>query len=153
MALDISGILGAAQDHALASGHFATVNGHEPKNAPTGGGITAAVWVQHIGPVPAGSGLRQTSGRVELRVRVYTSMLSDPQDAIDPDVMAAVDALMSAYSGDFTLGGLIRNVDLLGAHGTGLSAQAGYLNQDGRLFRVLDITLPCIVNDLWEQTP
>jgi hypothetical protein len=42
-------------------------------------------------------------------------------------------------------------VDLLGSAGAPLSAQAGYLNQDGRLFRVMTLTLPIIVNDVWDQ--
>jgi hypothetical protein len=52
-------------------------------------------------------------------------MLTDPEDAIDPELLAAVDALMSAYSGDFQLGGLITQVDLLGAYGKPLGAERG----------------------------
>jgi hypothetical protein len=152
MAVDIEGILGAVVSHAMASGHFEKVNGHEPKAAP-GKGLTAAVWVQAIAPVPRGSGLATTTGRIELRDRIYTPMVQEPQDAIDPAVLTATIDLMGAYSGDFTLDGRIRNVDLLGQAGVPLSAQAGYLNQDGRLFRVMDITLPLIVNDIWDQAP
>jgi hypothetical protein len=150
--MDVSAILNAAQSHALASGLFEAVNGHEPKSAPQNG-LTAALWADAIGPDPTASGLAATSGLVVLKVRLYTSMLSEPQDAIDPAMLGAVDVLMTAYSGDFELGGLVRNVDLLGATGTSLSARAGYLNQDGKLFRVMDITLPLIVNDLWGQAP
>ena len=74
-----------------------------------------------------------------------------PADAIDPEIMDAVDVLFTAYSGDFDLGGTVRNVDLEGATGPGLSAQAGYLNQDGKLMRIMDIVLPVIVSDLWTQ--
>jgi len=151
MSLDATGILDAAQSHAMTLGLFERVNGHEPKKAP-GNGLTAAVWVQSIAPIQS-SGLAATSGRLELRVRIYTPMLSEPQDAIDPNVLAAVDALMAAYSGDFTLGGEARNVDLLGQHGTPLSATAGYLNQDSRLLRVMDVVLPILINDLWSQSP
>lgn len=152
MSLAIDSILDAVISHAMASGHFETVNGHEPKNAP-GTGVTAAVWVETIGPVRGGSGLSSTTGRLTLNVRLYTPMLSEPQDAIDPSLVRALDALMTAYSGDFQLGGAARNIDLLGAHGTPLQAQAGYLSQDGKVFRVYTINLPVIVNDLWEQTP
>lgn len=158
MALDATGILTAVQDHALASGLFETVNLHEAKNAP-GNGLRAEIWVQSISPVPAGSGLKATTARIELTLRIRSNMLQEPQDAIDPAIISAVDVLMTAYSGDFTLGGKVRNVDLLGATpaiGSGggpLQAQAGYLNQDGKLFRVMDITLPLVVNDVWEQIP
>jgi PKD repeat protein len=148
--LDAAGIIAAVESHALASGRFGSVNGHEPRTAP-GGGLTAAVWAQTIEPVPAGSGLSQTTIRLALAVRVYTSMLAQPADAIDPAVIAAVDALMAAYSGDFTLGSTVRNVDLLGQAGVPLRADAGYLQQDGQTLRVVTITLPLICSDVWEQ--
>jgi hypothetical protein len=150
MALDIRTILGAVESHALASGYFADVNGHEPKAPPTSG-ITAAVWVEQIGPARGGSGLNSTSSRLALFVRLYSSLQQQPADAIDPDLMTALDWLMAAYSGDFELGGLVRQVDLLGTYGDPLSARAGYLSEGGAEYRVMTITLPLIVNDLWNQ--
>lgn len=148
--MNITSILDGLVSHALASGWFMRVNQHEPKSAPIGTGLTAAIWVQRISPV-VGSGLATTSGRLEFTERIYQNMLSEPQDSIDPTVISAVDVLMTAYSGDFELNGLVRNVDLIGTYGPPLSAQAGYLNQSGVMFRVMDITLPLIVNDLWTQ--
>jgi hypothetical protein len=136
----------------MASGYFATVNGHEPKSPPTSG-ITCAVWVEQIGPAPGASGLVSTSTRLALYVRLYASLNQQEPDAIDPDMMTALDALMAAYSGDFTLGGLVRMVDLLGAHGEPLSARAGYLDEVGSEYRVMTIVLPLVVNDLWEEAP
>lgn len=152
MSLDVTGILNAVESHAMAAGLFESVNGHEPKS-PLPSGLHCAVWVQSISPVPAGSGLAATTGRVELTVRVYQPMLLDPQDAIDPLVLGAVDLLMGVYSADFELGGQVRNVDLLGQAGPPLSAQAGYLTVGNTLHRVMSITLPLIVNDLWTQAP
>lgn len=150
MALDIRTILAAVETHALASGYFEAVNGHEPKSAPQNG-LTCAIWVEQIGPARGASGLNSTSARLALFVRLYTPMLTQPEDAIDPDLMTALDALMAAYSGDFTLGGLVRDVDLLGRHGDPLSARAGYLTTSGAEYRVMTITLPLVVNDLWSQ--
>lgn len=150
MSLNLQAILDAVVSHALASGYFERVNQHEPKAAP-GNGISAAVWVNNIAPAVGASGLTATSGRLELNVRVMQNMLKEPQDAIEPAVLAAVDALMSAYSGDFDLGGNVRNVDLLGQAGVPLSAQAGYLPIDGKLYRAMTIVLPLIINDLWNQ--
>lgn len=150
MSLDIRTILAAVEDHALQSGYFQAVNGHEPKTAPQNG-LTAAVWVEQIGPARGGSGLTSTSTRLALFVRLYTPMVQQPEDAIDPDLMTALDALMAAYSGDFELGGLVRQVDLLGQYGDPLSARAGYLTTSGAEYRVMTIILPLIVNDLWEQ--
>lgn len=150
MSLNVTGILAALTSHAAASGLFDAVLNHEPKSSP-GNGVTTALWCQAIGPLPAASGLAATTSRVEFVQRVYSPMLTEPQDSIDPRVLAAVDALMEAYTGDFTLDGLIRNVDCLGAAGAPLAARAGYLNADGKLMRVMDLTIPCIVNDLWAQ--
>lgn len=149
MALDINGILNAVVSHALALGHFEAVNGHEPKNAP-GTGLTAAVWVDRVDTVRS-SGLDSTSVRLLLNVRLYTGAEQEPADAIDPALLTALDELMRAYVGDFTLGGLVREVDVRGTHGIGLEARAGYLQQDAALLRVMTITLPAIINDLWEE--
>jgi len=150
MTLALADIIDAAVSHALALGEFDQVNGHEPKRAP-GLGISAAVWAQSLRPISARSGLASTSALVTLTVRVYTSMLQEPQDAIDPHLLGAVDALMRAYTGDFELGGLVANVDLLGAYGPGLFADSGYMNQDQTLYRVVTITLPLVINNLWDQ--
>jgi hypothetical protein len=150
MSLDTTGMLDSIVSHAMRLGLFERVNTSEPKNAP-GNGLTAAVWLQMVSPVAAASGLAATSARVEFTLRMFSNMLQEPQDAIDPEMLRSVDVLMGAYSSDFDLGGTVRNVDLLGAHGVGLSAVAGYLSVDNKMFRVVDVTLPLIVNDVWEQ--
>lgn len=150
MSIGVLDVFDQVESHCLRSGLFEQVNLHEPKTAP-GNGLTAAVWVQALAGIGAGSGLAATSGRLELTIRIFTSMLSEPQDAIDPNVLLAVDTLLEAFTGDFTLGGKVRNVDLFGAHGTGLSARAGYVNVGGTLYRIVDITLPLIISDIWNQ--
>jgi hypothetical protein len=150
--VQVAAIFDAVLSHPMALGKFERVNGHEPKNAP-GLGLTAAVWLDGIRPVPAGSGLAETTGVLVFNVRIYGSMTVEPQDGIDPNIAAAAIALFAAYSGDFDLGGAVRDVDLLGAISAGLSARAGYINQSGTVFRVYTITLPLVVNDVWDQTP
>jgi hypothetical protein len=150
MALDIVGILDRVVSHALASGRFERVNQHEPKTAP-GNGLSAAVWVDSIKPAASQSGLAATTALLVINVRIYQNMIAEPQDMIDPNVMAATDALMAAYSGNFTLGSNVRAVDLLGSAGTPMNAQAGYIQQDNRVYRAVTITLPLIINDVWSQ--
>lgn len=149
LALDLKPVLGALVDQVAASGYFTRVNTHEPKSAPVGRGFTAAIWAQSIRPHR--SGLAATTLRVEWRLRIFTNMLAEPQDAIDPQLMDATCYLMAAYSLGFTLGGRVRSVDLLGEAGNPLSAQAGYEPVDGKLFRIMDITLPVIINDAFTQ--
>jgi hypothetical protein len=149
MSLPIGAILDALVSHAGSLGRFERVNEHEPKNAP-GSGLTCAIWVDRIEPIAA-SGLASTSVRLVFTLRLYAPLLSVSDDLIDPQLVAALDELFAAYTGAFTLGGLLRHIDVLGAYGTPLEASAGYLNAGGNEFRVFTINLPAIVNDLWEQ--
>lgn len=145
-------VLDQVISHALATGCFERVSGHEPKQKnQASNGITCAVWAQLLAPVGEGSGLSVSSARLELTVRVYTNMLAEPQDDIDPRVLDAVDTLVAAYHADFDLGGEARFVDVFGAYGPGLEARAGYLNQSGVLYRVVDVRLPIIIDDCWPQ--
>lgn len=146
----IDPIFDAVVSDAQASGYFNRVNKHEPKRAP-GYGITAAVWVQSISPLPAASGLDATTGRVLFMLRMFTRMLQEPQDMIDPMMMRAASNLMRRYHDDFDFAGTIRNVDLLGMFGEPLGCIAGYVEQDKQMYRVMDILIPCIVNDIWPQ--
>jgi hypothetical protein len=87
-------------------------------------------------------------------------MLQEPQDAIDPNMLAAVTTLLNAYTGDFEfedpVSGLptadVRSIDLIGMYGRRMEAQSGYLNISNQMMRVMTISLPVIVNDLWSQT-
>lgn len=147
----VTSLFDQVQSHAMTLGLFERVNTHEPKSSPSSG-LNCAIWVQQITPLPRGSALAATTGRVELRDRIYLSMLTEPQDAIDPAILSAATTLMAEYSANLTLGGTVRNVDLLGAFGVGLSAQAGYVNIDNHMHRVMEVVVPAIINDLYEQS-
>jgi hypothetical protein len=152
--VDAKGIFDLVASHCATTGYFDRVSGHEPKNAP-GNGMTAAVWLGTLQPDPELSGLATTTPRLALSIRLYSPMLAEPQDGIDPGLIGAAHAVMANISGDYTLGGLVRNVDLLGMSATGgMGGEAGYLNQDGKLYRVVVITVPMILldSDAWSQS-
>lgn len=151
MSFDPTAVMDALASVAQASGHFDAVDGHEPKSAPPGTGLTYAVWVDQIRPVAAASGLAATSAALTFALRIYTPFVSEPQDAIDPAVITATWDIMTAITADFSLGGLVRNVDVFGAHGEPFGSRAGYLNLDGKIFRVMTITLPVVVSDAFPQ--
>ena len=148
--IEIEAYTDALVSHAMETGWFDQVNEHEPKSA-IGNGMTAAVWFTRLRPVPAASGLNVTTGVLEMRLRIYTSMTSEPLDQIDPRVVKATGDLLERYSGDFTLDGMIRNVDLLGEFGQALEALSGYLDVSGTKMRVVDIMVPLVINDLFGQ--
>lgn len=138
--------------HAAASGHFTSVNSTDIGSVPTSEGISAVVWPRSVRPIPERSGLASTSVVVSFMVRFFRSMNSDPLGEIDPAMIDAVDALMNAYTGNFTLGGIVAEVDLLGQYGDPLSMESGYIDMgdDGK-FRIVDITVPLVINDVWTQ--
>ena len=134
---------------ALSSGYFDTVAQHEPKNAP-GKGLSLFVWLTRFVPIQT-SGLNSTSVRIDINAQLRCSMTREPQDDIDLDLIEAADALCAEINGDLDLGASIRSVDVFGQHGASLDGVSGYIDQDGHKFRVLDITVPCLVNDAWTQ--
>lgn len=147
---DFAGIIDAAASHALTLGIFSRVNTFEAKNAPEDG-LVAGIWVETLGPAEGRSGLASTAALLVLNVRIYSSMIQEPMDEIDPRVTAALDALITAYTGDFDLTSTVSFVDLLGMYGTPLAARNGYVSIQTKLYRVCDVTLPLIIDDAWNQ--
>lgn len=135
-------------------GYFDTVQLHEPASAPRGGptGLTCAVFLARLGPAVAASPLDATSARVEMTIRIFKLLQSEPRDLIDVNLAMAVAAVMGALAADFDLGDSVRNVDLRGAHGQPLGGQAGYQIIDGARFRIFDIATPLIIDDAFPQS-
>ncbi len=150
--MNVVEIRAALISHGLSLGMFQSVSGHEPKAAPPNG-LTGALWLANFAPARGRSGLDATTMRLEFSFRIGQNMLAEPQDDLDAAVLVATASLMNAYSNDFELGGYVAQVDLLGAYGTPLSGTAGYLEQDKRLYRVMVLTIPLIVNDVFDQSP
>jgi len=157
-ALDVQELTDNVASVAQATGLFDKVNRYEPTQAP-GNGLTAAVFLSGIGPLQF-SGLDSTTIRYVFTCRIYTNIffsLGDApnpnMDAIDPVLGNAVSTLIQAYTQDFTLDGSVMFMDLLGKFGVSLGGKAGYLQQDKKVFRIFDITVPLIVPDVWEQSP
>jgi hypothetical protein len=151
MALDTVGVRSRIVSHAESLGVFGQVCAYEPLSQP-GSGLTYAVWVNELGPVPAGSGLASSTARLEFTGRVYMPADTEPPAAVDADVTGAVDQLVGAYSGDFQLGGSVRCVDLLGSYGAPLRARYGYLDwPSGPVYRMATLTIPIIINSVWTQ--
>ncbi len=146
----VSALFAALVSKAKSLGAFKAVITHEPKAAPAT--LPAlAVWWRKTSPVPA-SGLASVSGVVTFTGRVYAAkMLEKPEDNIDKRLLALTGQVMKALSGGFTLGGTVRAVDLLGASGQQLEAASGFLTHENTLFRVAEITIPVIVNDMFTE--
>lgn len=144
---DINALFSALKSHAMELGLFRRATTHEPENAP-GDGLSCSI---QLGPIAADgtiSGQGTVSGSVTFLVMIWNPMMQKPLDGIDPATLTAVSTLLSEYSGNFTLGGTVRNIDLLR-----MRADPVYVEQDGKQFRVEQITLPVIIDDLWVMSP
>lgn len=149
MALDTRNILGNIASLAMATGYFDAVLGYVSKQAATNG-ITAAIYIEDMRAIRT-SGLSSTSVRLELEMQVYSSTYQEPYDDIDTNLALAVDAMFTALIGDFDLGSEARNVDIFGAWGQPLRVRSGLMNLDGKEFRVFQILIPMIIDDVWDQ--
>lgn len=142
----IDPIFDAVVSNIQRTGYFDKVNTHEPKRKP-GSRLTAAVWVQSIVPTVL-SGVASTSAVLTFIIRIYQNFQTKPEDMIDPSMLRAGCNVIRQFHDDFDfdLPDLIRNVDLLR-----IGLNAGYVEQDNTMFRVMDITMPIIINDVWAQ--
>jgi hypothetical protein len=122
------------------------VNSHQPVNKP-GNGTTCSVWANTIESYSEGSGLSATAGLVTVNVRVFNTMAQAPYDGIDATVVNAAAIVLGVFSGSFTLSANVRNVDLMNLKGV-----AGYMDFGGGNTRVMTITVPMVINDVWAQS-
>jgi hypothetical protein len=150
--MDPVALFAAAQSTAQKLAIFEEVILHEPKAAPQSLPMLA-LWLGPLTPLPAGSGLSATAVRVSLRGRIYTTDLAKPEDAIDARLLTLASTLLGAYSGGYTFGGQVELIDLLGIYGETLSGQPGFIDHDGKFFRVFELNLPLIIDALWSQVP
>jgi hypothetical protein len=134
----------ALRSYSEQLGVFQATSTHEVLNAP-GNRLFCTINLGSVVPVTS-SGLSSVSGKITFHVRVWSSAMQRPLDNIDPEVLAAASSLMGAFSGGFTLGGTVREIDLFS-----LSAQAAYTEFEGKQFRVVEITVGVIVNDMWSE--
>jgi hypothetical protein len=150
--LNTPAVITAAIDHLETAGLFESVQDHERTSASTGG-LTADVWVADIKPLPAQSGLNVTSALLTLTVRIYLNAMPPADNRLEQTITGAADVLLTAYNAAFTFDGTVNWIDLLGEYGTPLSAIGGYVNVGGVFCRCMTITVPCVIDDVWAQSP
>ncbi|HEV2375861.1 MAG TPA: hypothetical protein VGS19_27300 [Streptosporangiaceae bacterium] len=141
-------LISAVKSHAESLALFGRkVITHAPLSTP-GEGLSCYI---ELGPVvpTVSSGLAAVSIEVTLSVHILASLNQKPLDAVEAQVLGATSVLLNAYAGAFTLGGLVREVDIFG----GMKAEPGYLLFEGKPFRIVTITLPMTVNDAWQEAP
>lgn len=145
MAFNITATLDRLQSYVQAHGGFRNVVVGEPKSPPTDS-LSAAIWTQSVDvtKVFLGGGTREV---YSVLVRVYRNWLSEPRDQVEKDLAHSVSALMEDLLADFELGGGVVAIDPAGMEGSGVTIRWGHVEISNVMFRVVDITLPLIVDD------
>lgn len=152
--VDAKAIMEELRSLGQSTGLFDAVLIHEPKSAPvvSAGVLTLALFSGPMTPITS-SGLNSVSLRWQVNGRVYRSGLGEPADDIDPEVVNATSLYLAALAGSFTLGGRVRCIDMYGSDGEPLKAESGYLEQDQKIFRCMELEIPLLINDVWELVP
>lgn len=155
MAIDFAALTSAIISPAQRLGVFEKVNGAEPKSAP-GKGVVCSYWVEGLYPIPAKSGVDKTTMGLVYQARIQTSMLEEPVDKIDPQLLDASARLMAAYHDDFDLSAGNPadqlELDLLGEWWAGgLAARAGYITQGTTTYRAMVMSIPVTIYDPFGQ--
>lgn len=134
----------------LGTGVVDTVNAGDVMSLP-GNGLHAAVYMGYFEAAGKESGLASVSLRVNLLVRIHGPVHAEPTDEIDPGLLRALAVIGKAYLAGFSLDGLVRAIDVFGSNGQRMTGQFGYLDVQEGTRRVLTITLPVVVDKVWEQ--
>tara|TARA_Y100000310_G_scaffold294120_1_gene324344 strand:+ start:416 stop:871 length:456 start_codon:yes stop_codon:yes gene_type:complete len=137
--------LDVLEGHLEASGYFGQVQIGEFKSAPDER-LAASIWL--VGASAYQVFLDGGSAEVHtVNIRIYRRAFEEPESEIEHDIAEAASQTMKDISGEFDLGGTIRNVDIGGIAGAPLSVDFGHLDVGGTIFRIADITVPMLVDD------
>jgi hypothetical protein len=127
-----------------------TVNGGDNIHV-VGAGLRASVSPERIASPPGSSGLDSASVVLTVRVRLFDRVFPTPVDEFSTDLLKAIGKVCGAYLGGFTLGGLVRDIDLHGRHGQAMTVQAGYMDVPDGTCRVMTLLLPLVIDNAWEE--
>jgi hypothetical protein len=146
-----SAILKKLKSMAETVGVFKRVCGYEPRGQP-GNGLTLSLISGPLTTVGS-SGLASASLRWQVDGMVYLPMNKDPPENIDILLTAAARKYLVVLCADFTLGGLVRCIDVHGWEGEKLNATPGYIDANDKLYRVCRLTIPLLINNVLALEP
>ena len=147
MAFNIADTLRVILSHIAASGHVSSSSLGEPVGPPGGDKLHGAVYMRSTGV----SSLYVDGGTRENHVavmRLYRPVLRQPQAESELELALAASELLEDLVEDYTLGSNIREIDIAGGQGGGsLTTDWGHVEIGGVMYRVVDITVPIVVDD------
>lgn len=149
MAFNIKSTLSAIASHISRSGYASDVQIGEPVSPPEiNDKVFAAIFMNAASVVELTLGTTIELHTVTVRLMKRAAFAQgDDASAVEEELALVVSQVSSNLIGEFDLGGTIRAIDVGGQYGTGVSAAWGYTNISSVIFRVVDITVPLIVDD------
>lgn len=147
MSLDTKAILAKLATIGKQSGLFVKVDKQEPRGQPPNG-VTLWLLSGPMRPITS-SGMNNVSLRWQIDGRVYLPLNYQPAEDIDPVITAAAAKYLEALCGQFTLGGLVRCIDVFGSDGEPLSATPAYVEQNDKIYRAVTLEIPLLINQQW----
>lgn len=127
-------------------GGIRTAQAGEPKSPPTGvQGVFASVIMRSTSIVALT--LNGTIEQHVILIRLYRDMLAEPQKSIEVDLATAAQRIQADIAGEYDLGASIRSVDVGGEYGEPMRTDWGYVTISDRMYRIVDISVPLLVDD------
>ena len=148
MTFDPTTVLGNIQTTLQGVSGIGNVVIGEPFSPPDADRLTTAIFCASY--EPAGVTLTTTIDVFEVTLRVYSRAGMTPVDAstVEQNVAKTYFLVLSTLAGKFTLGGQIRAIDWAGEEaGRKVTGKWGHVVIGGTIFRVVDISVPLIVDD------
>lgn len=119
-----------------------------PPESPTPYAVTAALFWEAWNPTQVT--LSTTIDVWTLTVRIYARPGMNPADAeaVEKALAKSYSTVAATLAGNFTLGGTVRAIDWVGEEaGHHVGAKWGHLVISGTIFKVVDLSVPLIVDD------
>lgn len=144
MAFDVRRTLEAMLSHISSGGYVRSSQIGEPKT-PSEAILSVAVFMADSAIVA--TTLQDTIEIHTVTVRLYKKMeFTEPGEAAEFELARVSAEIASSFMGAFDLDGTIRNVDVAGQYGQGLTSIWGTIDLGATVFRVVDILVPMIVD-------
>jgi len=153
-AFKIKDTLVALQSKIRAMGNVYEARIGEPHSPFTPAGqtrrVAAALWMTDWTPtLTLSTSVEVFTVMVRFHVDTFARDLSpDDIQQLELDLTDAFNEFTTDVQQEFDLGGNIRNVDVAGEMSEGMSAAWGHVAIANTMYRVIDITVPMIVNDI-----
>lgn len=148
--LDPGAVLTTLLDYAREQGVYEVVRLTEFTTPPPSG-LCFALWAEALGTTQTGTGLASTNALVRCMARIYYPAFGKDSATHEVRMINAASGYLGKLNGGFTLGGTVRNVDILGETGELPEWEFGHAGIDNKISRIADLSIRAVLNDVWIQ--